>query len=43
MQREPSIFQFIAAFCGKEDLSEGQKNIIQEILDDIKKEAEELE
>lgn len=43
MQREPSIFQFIAAFCGKEDLSEGQKNKIQEILDDIKKEAEELE
>jgi len=40
MQREWSLFQVVASFCGKEALSEQQKEKVQELLDDIKKEAE---
>ncbi len=43
MQREPSLFRVVAAFCGKENLSEQQKEKIQELLDDIKEESEKQE
>lgn len=41
MQREPSLFRAVAAFCGKENLTEQQRKKVQELLDDIKKESEE--
>ena len=41
MQRDPSLFRAVAAFCGKEELPEQQKEKVQELLDDIKKDSEE--
>lgn len=37
MQREKSLFRVVAAFCGRESLTEQQERKVQELLEELKK------
>lgn len=41
MQRERSLFRVVAAFCGKETLTEEQKAKVQDLLEELKKDSKE--